>query len=117
MQRERKKFMDIIDGHPDPTLSVNNLGFVTIINKAARKILRVSLKDAKNKTIDQLFANKQEHEAILALIDPARQIIEIKSEVVKIILNDKQMIEKPISIFKTESGAELIYTLVIHIEE
>ncbi|MEX0980627.1 MAG: PAS domain-containing protein [Bacteroidales bacterium] len=114
LQRETSIYSNILENQPLPAIGVNNQGFIVIYNRAAENFYGKSPKKVINKPIHVLFKENQTDPAIQAFIDPGKPIIETTKKRVSLPLHGQKMKEADISIIKTESGSELIYTLLIH---
>lgn len=112
-QLENKKYTGIIDHHPLPLLSINNQGFVVLINRSAEKLFKKSRKAVLNRKIDQLLSSYQSHPALQAYVETGRKKIILNEEQVLLTLADQRQIEVKLSLFESESGNELFYTLMV----
>ena len=114
LELELHKYIGVLDINPDPIVVINNQGLLLFINKSASKIWKINRKNLKDSGVHLLFASQQEDPAMQAFVDPGKQIVEQKVKMIKIILSDRRVIEKKVSIIETASGSELIQTLIIH---
>lgn len=114
LQKETFTYADIIKHQPLPVIGVNNQGFVTIYNRAAEKYFKIPGKKVINSRIDVLFNVSQNDPVISAFIDPGKPTIEAIMKKVSLSGSDHTTKEATISIIQTESGSEMIYTLIIY---
>jgi PAS domain S-box-containing protein len=111
---ESQKYKDIIDSSPNVVIAINNQGFVTFFNIAAEKYWKIKRSKVLMNRSNLLLKENQNNSVIAPLIDPGKAVIEIAFKETDIILADGREKKELISIIKTESGSELIYTLIIH---
>jgi PAS domain S-box-containing protein len=113
LKKESSTYADILKHQPLPTIGVNNQGFVTIYNRAAEKYFRTSGKKVINNRIDVLLNGPQNDPVVKAFIDPGKTTIEATMKKVSLSISDHTEKEATISIIQTESGSEMIYTMII----
>jgi len=114
---EKKSFADILMNYPSPVVSINNQGFVTFFNAAAEKYWNLKAMKVLHGPVGNLLPKNQRNELIQALAEPGKQVKESRFENVFIVLPGLEEKEEQISLLKTKSGTELIYTLIIHQEK
>lgn len=114
LQKEVSIYSNILEKQPLPAIGVNNQGFILIYNKAAEKYCEKPAKKVINKPIHVLFKDNQTDPVLQAFVDPGKLIIETIRKRVSLSLQGQKTKEADVSIIKTESGSELIYTMVIY---
>jgi PAS domain-containing protein len=114
LQKETSTYADILKHQPLPVIGVNNQGFVIIYNRAAEKYFKTPGKKVINSRVDVLFKSPQNDPVVRAFIDPGKPTIEAEMEKVSLSNSDQTIKEATISIIQTESGAEMIYTMIIY---
>ena len=114
-QKERTSYADMIEQLPQPIISINNQGFILVYNKAAGDFCKIPEKKILNKQIGTLFTGNQGDPAVQAFTDPGKPFVEVAMKKVSLSISGLADKEAVISIIKTESVPERIYTLVVHI--
>ena len=114
LQRESRKHRDILTAHPLPLVSINNQGFIVLFNKAAERYWKRKAKEMLNARCKELFDAPQSDPVIAGFSDPALPVTEVSVKQTPITPKGQQKREATITIIKTASGPELIYTLLIH---
>ncbi len=114
LQKEAGTYADILKHQPLPVIGVNNQGFVTIYNKAAEKYFKIPGGKVLNNRINVLFNGPQNDPVISAFIDPGKSTAEATMKKVSLFGSDHTAKEATVSIFQTESGSEMIYTMIIY---
>lgn len=114
LQKETSTYADILKHQPLPVIGVNNQGFVTIYNRAAEKYFKIPGRKVMNNRIDVLFNSPQNDLVITAFIDPGKPTIEATMKKVSLSNSDHTAKEATISIIQTESGSEMIFTMIIY---
>jgi PAS domain S-box-containing protein len=104
----------ILENHPLPVVAINNQGFVTVFNKSAEKYWGLSKKNILNSRSVQLFHKEQTDTIIQSFLDPGKKVIEAEMKKIKFYTQDLIEKEEIVSITKTESGSERLYTMIIH---
>ena len=114
LQSKSSIYANILENQPLPAIGVNNQGFVLIYNRAAENFCGKPAKGVVNKPIRVLFKENPTDPVLQAFVDPGKPIIETNKKRISLSLQGQKMKEADVSIIKTESGSELIYTMIIH---
>lgn len=116
LQLENNTFREMIESYPYPAIALNNQGFITNFNRAAEHHWNLRKDKVLNTPVNQLFAEKQTSTLFKALLDPGRVIEETKFTRHTFSLADgREYRDQDVSVIKTQSGPEWIYTLIIHL--
>ncbi len=115
--RDNKKYLDIMDQYPQAVCSMNNQGFIIFFNKAAEKYWKIRKSEVLNNPVTNLLSESQESPELQSLVQPGKPVLPTAFKKVKIIIPGLPAREEFISVIKTESGPELIYTLILHLNK
>ncbi len=115
IESERASFGSMINLLPLPVISINNQGFILVCNQASEDFFKASAKKVLNSQIINLLPNDQNDPVIQAFVDQGKPFIEARRKKVLLSVKGTSDKEAVVSIIKTESGAERIYTLLIHV--
>ncbi len=114
LEREAGKYADILAVHPLPLVSINNQGVITFFNKEAEKFWGQSSRDVLNRNAGILFEEQPEEPVLRNYTDSARPVMETANQKVALTPAGRPKKNATISIIKTTSGPEFIYTMIIH---
>ncbi len=114
LQRTSSRYADILAAHPLPLVSINNQGVIIFFNKEAEKFWKKSSADVVNRHAEILFGKHPEEQVLRDYTDPARTATETACKKANLSPAGQPEKEATISIIKTTSGPEYIYTMIIH---
>ena len=112
--REKDSLAQTIDQLPMPLVTINNMGYILLINKAAEKHWKIRRNTLLHHKVTDLFDENQSSELMRAFVDPARAKEKMMQEQVEIRLPGNRTEEGTVSMLRTEAGDEVYASLLLH---